>query len=73
MNHCIDAKVRGTLKLEKKQSIYRNLEFIYTKKVLWLFAAAPFVKLLPRCLPETPQALKALRLLGTQACALSQV
>ena len=27
LNHCIDAVVRGTLKLEKKQSIYRKLGF----------------------------------------------
>jgi hypothetical protein len=49
LNQYIDAVVSETLKLEEKQSIYRKLGFIYTKEVLWLFAAAPFVKLRPRC------------------------
>ncbi len=34
LNDCIDAVARETLKLERKQSIYRKLGFIYTKKVL---------------------------------------
>ena len=38
MNHCIDAVVSDTLKLEEKQSVYRKLGFIYTREVLWLFA-----------------------------------
>jgi hypothetical protein len=69
LNQYIDAVVRETLKLERKQSIYRKLGFIYTKEVLWLFAAGPFVKLLPRCLLETPRALKASRHAGM--CAVT--
>ena len=72
MNHCVDAEVRGTLKLKRKQSIYRKLGFIYTKEVLWLLFAALFAKLFAKLFAETPRALKALRLLGTQACALSK-
>jgi len=53
MNHCIDAVVRGTLKLRKEQSIYRKLGFIYTKEVLWLLFAVLFAKLFaPSCLPD---------------------
>ena len=65
MNHCIDAVVRETLKLEKKQSIYRKLGFIYTNEVLWLLFAALFAKLFARDPPGPP------RLPGTQACTLS--
>ena len=71
MNHCIDAEVRGTLKLEKGQSIYRKQGFIYTKEVLWLLFAALFTKLFARD-PQHTGPPRPLRLLGTQACALSQ-
>jgi len=54
LNHCIDAVVRETLKLEKKQSIYRKLGFIYTKEVLWLLFAALFAKLFAKLFARDP-------------------
>ena len=53
MNHCIDAVIRDTLKLEKKETMYRKLGIIYSGGSDGVVCCAPFVELFASggCLP----------------------